>query len=239
MKSPDALRRSLETFEQAIGYHYHDREKAFRALVHSSWANENTEPGISSNERLEFMGDALLDYVFSMRLFQQVPELSEGDMSRLRALVVCEASLARVAESIGLGQWLLMGRGEDLNGGRSRPSILADAMEAIFGSICLDAGMEAAATVMERLMEPVYAAALCGDAWTDWKTSLQEQLQTAGSVRIAYRVVDSTGPDHARMFRVEVSCEGKVLGTGNGRSKKEAEQEAARHALESTGQKTL
>ena len=232
MKTPDALRRNIEAFEKAVGYQYRVRDHAFAALVHSSWANENPLAGLSSNERLEFMGDALLDFVFTECLYREKPDCSEGEMSRLRSLIVCEASLSKAAETIGLGAWLLMGRGEDLGGGRSRPSILADAMEAVFGSIYLDGGLEPAATVIRRLLEPQYRAALSGKADADWKTRLQELLQQKGSVTIAYRVTGSTGPDHARVFEVEVTCDGVTLGTGTGRSKKEAEQAAARNALE-------
>ncbi len=232
MKSPDALRQELDRFEKDIGYRYGNREHAFEALVHSSYANENVQYGLGSNERLEFMGDALLDFIFSIRLYREHPGCSEGEMSRLRSLIVCEASLAHVAESIGLGAWLLMGRGEDQNGGRNRPSILADALEAVFGGIYLDGGMEAASEVVLRLMEGRYHAALSGDTNADFKTHLQEELQQAGTVRIAYKVVESSGPDHARIFRVEVSCDGRVLGTGTGKSKKEAEQDAARNALD-------
>ena len=153
-------------------------------------------------------------------------------MSRLRSLIVCEASLSKAAETIGLGAWLLMGRGEDIGGGRSRPSILADAMEAVFGSIYLDGGLEPAAETIQRLLEPQYRAAVSGKADADWKTRLQELLQQKGSVRIAYRVTGSAGPDHARIFEVEVTCDDMPLGTGTGRSKKEAEQAAARNALE-------
>ncbi len=235
MNTPDALRRNIEAFEKAVGYRYLDRNNAFAALVHSSWANENPQSGLPSNERLEFMGDALLDFVFTECLYRGKPDCSEGEMSRLRSLIVCEASLSKAAESIGLGAWLLMGKGEDLGGGRSRPSILADAMEAVFGSISLDGGLEPAAETIRRLLASQYHAALSGKADADWKTRLQELLQQKGSVSIAYRVIGSTGPDHARVFEVEVTCDGATLGTGTGRSKKEAEQAAARNALERYG----
>ena len=232
MKSPDALRRAMEQFEKTVGHTYQDRSHAMEALIHSSWVNENPEAGHCSNERLEFMGDALLDFVMAVRLYRLVPTLSEGEMSRLRSLIVCETSLAQVAQEIDLGNWLLMGRGEDRNGGRARPSILADALEAVFGGIYLDAGLQKASEIMDRMLEPVIRAALSGEAPSDYKTLLQEDLQQSGLVKIAYRVVASTGPDHARVFRVEVSCDGVLLGEGAGRSKKEAEQEAARQALQ-------
>ena len=232
MKSPDALRRAMEQFERTVGHTYHDRHHAMEALIHSSWVNENPEEDLCSNERLEFMGDALLDFVMAVRLYRQEPALSEGEMSRLRSLIVCESSLAHVAQELDLGSWLLMGRGEDRNGGRARPSILADALEAVFGSIYLDAGLQTASRIMEHLLEPVVRTALSGDAPSDYKTLLQEDLQQSGLVKIVYRVVASTGPDHARVFRVEVTCDGVILGEGTGRSKKEAEQDAARVALQ-------
>jgi ribonuclease III len=231
MKSPDALRRSIKQFQEGLGYVYRDSEHAVEALIHSSWVNENAETAAGSNERLEYLGDALLDFVMADRLFRIRPSLSEGEMSRLRSLVVCEASLAQVARDMSLGQWLLMGRGEDRSGGRDRPSILADALEAVFGGVYLDGGLVQASGLIERLLEPTVAAALSGEAPKDYKTLLQEVLQQAGNVRIAYRVVESSGPDHARLFRVAVTCEGAVLGEGTGHSKKEAEQEAAHNAL--------
>lgn len=231
MKSPDALRRELDRFEQSIHYRYLDKEHAFQALVHSSYANENPHLRLSSNERLEFMGDALLDFIFSIRLYRERPDCPEGEMSRLRALIVCESSLALAAESIGLGDYLLLGRGEDQNGGRSRPSILADALEAVFGGIFLDGGMQAADQVVQLLMEDQYRNARAGYADADYKTRLQEELQQGGVVRIVYKVVESSGPDHAKTFRVEVLCDGQSLGTGVGKSKKEAEQDAASSAL--------
>jgi ribonuclease III len=231
MKSPDELRRELDSFEQKISYRYLDREHAFQALVHSSFANENPQLRLASNERLEFMGDALLDFIFSVRLYREHPDCPEGEMSRLRALVVCESSLARVAEAIGLGGYLLLGRGEDHNGGRSRPSILADALEAVFGGIYLDGGMQAADHVVQLLMEDQYRSAREGYADADYKTRLQEELQQGGTVHISYKVVESSGPDHARTFHVEVMCDGRSLGSGTGKSKKEAEQDAASNAL--------
>lgn len=231
MKSPETLRRSIHSFTEGLGHVFRNPAHAVEALVHSSWVNENPEAGMASNERLEFLGDALLDFVMAERLYAVEPALSEGEMSRLRALIVCESSLAQVAREAMLGQWLLMGRGEDRNGGRERPSILADALEAVFGAVYLDGGLVQASAFIRKKLEPIVQAAMAGETQADYKTRLQEHLQQAGNVRIAYRVVESTGPDHARVFRVVVSCDGEVLGEGTGRSKKEAEQEAARSAL--------
>ncbi len=239
MVTPDALYKEFEKFESAISYTYKDRNKGILALIHSSYANENPDWSAGSNERLEFMGDALLDFVYSVRLFQEHPDWPEGDMSRIRAQVVCETSLAHVAERIGLGRWLLMGRGEDRNGGRERPSILADAVEAVFGSVYLDGGMEPATKMVLSLMDESYQLAVSGDVDRDWKTKLQEHLQKQGMVSIAYRITNTSGPDHARLFTVEVSCDRRVLGQGEGRSKKEAEQAAARQALETLAVKPV
>ena len=140
MNVPEDLRLHLPKFAAAVGHTFVNNHHAAQALIHSSWVNENPETGLSSNERLEFLGDALLDFVMAEVLYAMEPALSEGDMSRLRSLIVCEASLAQTARRMGIGHWLLMGRGEDLNGGRDRPSILADAMEAVYGAVYLDAG---------------------------------------------------------------------------------------------------
>ena len=234
MNSPDGIRQTLGHFQKAIGHTYQNTKYAIEALIHSSWVNENPDAGFASNERLEFMGDALLDFVVAAHLYAHEPVLSEGEMSRLRSLIVCETSLAQVARTMGLGRWLLMGRGEDQNGGRERPSILADAIEAVFGGIYLDAGLACASNIIKTLLAPVIEAALSGEVQKDYKTALQEKLQQSGGVRIVYRVVESTGPDHARVFRVAVSCDGKVLGEGTGHSKKEAEQNAAQSALHET-----
>jgi ribonuclease-3 len=236
MNVPEDLRPHLSAFQAAVGHRFGDARSAAQALIHSSWVNENPGAGVSSNERLEFLGDALLDFVMADLLYAVAPALSEGEMSRLRALIVCEASLSQAARDMGIGKWLLMGRGEDLNGGRDRPSILADAMEAVYGAVYLDAGLERAADIIRTSLAPMVRAALSGEARKDYKTALQEALQQSGDVRIVYRVVDSSGPDHARVFRVAVSCDGTALGEGTGHSKKEAEQNAAQVALQELAQ---
>jgi len=231
MKTPSKLLHELYEFEKSVGYSYKIKENAFLALIHSSWANENPASGLQSNERLEFMGDALLDFVLSIKLYNEKPHSSEGEMSRLRSLIVCESSLAQAAVSLSLGNRLLMGRGEELTGGRSRPSILADSLEAVFGGIFLDGGLEAASEVISRLLDKAYRLAVSGEGKTDWKTLLQEKLQKNGSVKITYRVVEESGPDHAKLFKVVVQSDGVDLGSGSGSSKKEAERDAARQAL--------
>ncbi len=228
----DQEQANLEDLQNSMLYHYQNPGLLQQALTHSSYANENPNLKVESNERLEFMGDAFLDFVFGIKLYHDFPDYTEGQMSRLRARLVCEASLAAAAETLQLGSFLFMGRGEDQNGGRQRPSILADGLEAIFGSVFLDTGYEEAGKVVLRVMEKQYHAALHGKTQTDYKTLLQEQLQQNGNVKIQYKVVESNGPDHAKNFRVEVYCNGKSFGTGRGHSKKEAEQNAAKAALD-------
>jgi ribonuclease-3 len=221
----EQLNKNISEFESHIGYSYKNRENAVNALIHSSFANEHPHLKVKSNERLEFMGDALLDFIFSVILYNDHPSASEGFMSRLRAKVVCEASLAKAADELNLGSFLLLGRGEDNSGGRTRSSILADAVEAVIGSIYLDGGMECAHAFVQRILDDAYRKAERGDIFTDYKTKLQEIHQKSGTVQIDYKIMECSGPDG-------VSVNGKHLGSGTGHSKKEAEQEAAKTALE-------
>ena len=219
--------------EDRIGYQYRNREYALNALIHSSYANEmHPDANHKNNERLEFLGDAVLDFVMGMMLYNNHPDMPEGEMSKIRALIVCETSLAECAQSIGLGDLILLGRGEDVNGGRARASILSDCLEAVIGSIYLDGGMDEAEGFIMGLLGEIYQKAVNGKLFMDYKTMLQESLQKSGDVKIQYKLIEASGPDHAKFFRMSVYADGKLLGTGCGKSKKEAEQEAARSALE-------
>jgi ribonuclease-3 len=233
---PGELLNRVNRLEDAIGYRYHNKKHALNALIHSSYANESHRNlNLGSNERLEFLGDAVLDFVMGMMLYNNHPEMSEGEMSKIRALIVCEASLAECAQTVGLGDLILLGRGEETSGGRKRPSILSDCLEAVIGSIYLDGGMDEAEGFIMGLLGDIYQRAVGGTLFMDYKTMLQEELQKNGDARIQYKLIESLGPDHAKLFRISVLSGDTVLGTGSGKSKKEAEQEAAKSALEALG----
>jgi len=199
------------------------------ALTHPTYAMENGLPG--NNQRLEFLGDAVLNLAVTERLYRDFPCMSEGELTRLRAAVVCGASLAEAARQLGLGELLLLGKGEERNGGRYRPSNLADALEAVAGGLYLAAGLPA----VHKLVDYLWGMTLGEGASTvvvDSKTRLQELVQKNGPENVTYRILAEWGPDHDKRFRAGVFYRGKLLGTGEGRSKKEAEQQAARAALE-------
>ncbi|NMA67422.1 MAG: ribonuclease III [Clostridiaceae bacterium] len=229
---PDNIYKKVEILENRIGYNFKNKNYAINALVHSSFSNENQNFGFSSNERLEFLGDAILDFVFGLMLYDNKENFSEGQMSKMRALIVCEASLNNCAKKINLGELILLGRGEEANGGRERPSILSDAIEAIIGSIYLDGGMEEAEKFIRRILTETYEKAIKGILFRDYKTALQEELQKSGDIKIEYKLIESYGPDHSKTFKMSVYANNKAIGTGTGKSKKEAEQMAAKAALD-------
>jgi ribonuclease-3 len=224
-----------ERLQERIEYRFADRNLLREALTHKSYSNEQVSGTVPHNERLEFLGDAVLDLAISDRTFRGFPDLPEGEMTRVRAEVVSEASLARVGRDLDLGAELRLGRGETRSGGRDKDSLLADACEALLGAIFLDGGFEAAQTVVERLFAEAVGEAVRRKVGVDHKTRLQELLQARFGRPPRYRLVEAAGPDHQRRYRVEVSCGNEVLGTGSGRSKKIAEQAAAREALARIG----
>lgn len=199
------------------------------ALVHTSYANEHKSGG-DHNQRLEFLGDAVLDLVVSDLLYRAYPDLPEGELTKARAAVVCEATLARRARELGLGDHLLLGRGEAATGGRERASILADAFEAVLGAVYLDSGLTAAVAFVRAQLGPDLDQVAGGNYGRDHKTLLQELVQRSDG-KIAYEVIDASGPDHSKTFTVAVAVNDARLGTGAGRTKKEAEQAAARQAV--------
>jgi ribonuclease-3 len=217
---------------ERIKYRFHDEALLKMALNHSSYVNERGMPKLDSNERLEFLGDAVLESFISDELYRRLPGMEEGVLTKLRAYIVCEKSLFLRAASFSLGEFLNLGRGEEGSGGRERPSVVADALEALIGAIYLDGGREAAGAFIRERFAPAVEEAVSGAAGTDYKSKLQESLQTKGQVNIRYRVDREEGPDHARMFYISVLKEGEVIGSGAGKSKKRAEQNAARDALE-------
>jgi len=211
----------------------HDRGMALTALTHKSWVNEHRGEGAEDNERLEFLGDAVIDLLVSEYLMARFPDAREGDLSKLRAAVVDEAGLASMARSLELGELLRLGRGEELTRGREKTSLLADTMEAVIAAVFLDGGLEAVHRLVAPFLEQAYGGGGAGSLDRDFKTQLQEQAQALFRTSPRYRVVAELGPDHAKTFEVEVELRGQVLGTGSGRSKKDAEQGAAKVALES------
>ncbi len=232
-------REKLRDLEEDLGYLFESPALLDRALTHKSHANEagagGTGAGGTDNERLEFLGDAVLDLAVSHLLHETVPPLSEGDMSRIRAYLVKEESLERLARSFGLGQYLLLGRGEEQTGGREKASILAGAFEALVAAVYLDGGFELAVSLAEGIFRPILAEAGPGVLDRDYKTRLQEFCQARYGRGPTYRLVGEAGPDHDKQFEVELLVGPRPLGRGRGRTKKEAEQRAAQDALEVLG----
>jgi len=223
----------IEAVTERLGHRFADERLLREALVHRSYRNEfPDEP--RHNERLEFLGDAVLDLIVAEALMERLPDSAEGELTRRRAAVVNEQSLADTARRLDLGSALLLGRGEELNNGRDRSSILADAVEAAVGAIYLDAGYDAARDAALGWLAPVLDLAASDAAPGDHKTALQERLQALGRGAPSYRVVAEDGPDHEKVFEVEIVVGERVLARGTGRSKKEAEKEAARRALVAT-----
>lgn len=223
--------RDLDVLVGRLGYQPRSPATLGRALAHRSWCAEN--PGYASNERLEFLGDAVLGLVVTDLVFARYPDLHEGGLTDLRKSVVNSVTLAEVATEIELGEWLLLGRGEEQSGGREKPSILADALEAVIGAVYVDGGMDAAVELVHSLVsDRVDAAAEAGGAGHDHKSRLQELLAQRQS-SVPFYDASATGPDHARTFTVTVNVDGEPLGEGVGQSKKQAEQRAARAALAS------
>ena len=225
----------MQKLEEKIGYSFKNKKLLETALTHSSYANEKHLDGCMSYERQEFLGDSVLGLVTAEFLFSHQPMLPEGRMTRLRAELVCEASLHKTALSLGLGQYMRLGKGESNTGGRERPSILADMVEALIAAIYLDAGMDRArAFVLEKVLGDVEINEQRRSA--DYKTRLQELVQKKANQHIAYELVSESGPDHNKLFEFEVRINGQPSGRGSGRTKKEAEQMAACKALESMEQ---
>lgn len=221
----------FEDLQRRTGIRFGDEALLRQALVHSSYVNEHPHEVLGSNERLEFLGDAVLQLVVSELLYRRHADLPEGELTRARAAVVSTPTLSRKGRELGLGRFLLLGRGEESTGGRDRPSLLENAFEALVGAVYLDGGLDRARALVERLLGDEIDRAVRGESVRDWKTALQEAVQRDGRAP-EYSVVAASGPDHARTFEVVVLVEGRELGRGRGRSKKEAEQEAARVALQ-------
>ena len=217
------------------GYVFRHPHLLHTAMTHSSYANERRDKKTECNERLEFLGDSVLGLIAADYLFHRFPDQPEGELTKLRACVVCENTLAEVALEFGIDQELRLGKGEESGGGRRRKSILADAVEAVLAAIYLDGGMEAARGVVMRFLPARTDLAAHGQAFQDYKTALQEIVQKNREETLSYRLVGESGPDHDKRFTVQVLLNSNIIAQGEGHSKKEAEQMAARQALELMG----
>ena len=219
----------MEKVEESIKYVFKNKELLKKALTHTSYAYENK---VESNEKLEFLGDSILEFISSEYLYKTYPNLQEGEMTKVRATVVCEKSLYKIAKLHNFSDFLFLGKSEKKTGGENRPAILADSVEAVIAAIYLDGGIEEAKRfIIENLKGEIREATKhVGDK--DYKTVLQEKLQEHGEVKIEYEITQEKGPDHNKSFEAQVSCDGKILAKGKGKSKKEAEMHAAKKALE-------
>lgn len=219
----------LDKLEQSIGYTFKNKLLLKNALTHTSYANENN---VKSNEKLEFLGDSILEFISSKYIYTNYPNLKEGEMTKVRADVVCEKSLYKVALKHNFSDFLFIGKSQIINKGNERPSILADSIEAVIAAIYFDSGLESAEKFIVENLKDYIELATKHVGMKDYKTVLQEKLQVHGDVKIKYDIIKESGPDHDKTFTARVSLNGKVLADGNGRTKKEAEMEAAKKALE-------
>lgn len=224
------MAQGYERLEARLGYSFREPSRIETALTHKSFLNENPGIGRTDNERLEFLGDAVLGLTVGHLLMERFPTAREGELSMTRAQIVNEQSLAEVAGELGLGEWLFLGKGEEQTGGRRKPSLIADAFEALIGAVYLDGGYERALEVVRRVFEPRIAAA-AAPGTTDFKTRLQEVAQARRRETPRYQVIGERGPDHDKVFEVAVLLGGREIARAGGKSKKEAEQRAAEAAL--------
>ena len=231
------LRNEFSALEHRVGYTFRDPGLLEHALTHTSRANEDVSGGVFDNESLEFLGDAVLGFAIADMLFRRFPERDEGWKSKMKAMLVSTASLARLADRLDLGEHLLLGRGEEKTGGRRKQALLADGYEALIAAIYLDGGVEQATSFIAKQFDRLIDEARTPSAaFHDFKSALQERVQSAGNPLPEYAVIAESGPDHHKTFQVQVRVGGKALAEAGGRSKKEAEQEAARLALERLNQ---
>ena len=226
----------MQDLEEKLNYHFKDRTLLQTALTHSSYANENRSKGVECNERLEFLGDSILGMVVADYLYKEHPDWPEGELTRFRSRLVCESNLDNVARDLDLGSYLLLGKGEEAGGGRTRNSVIADAVEALLAAVYLDGGLKAAGKVIQTCILDRIDEREAGSR--DYKTTLQELVQRKSGMTLSYQLRGSAGPDHSKIFYMEVLLNGEAIGKGSGRSKKEAEQMAAKagiHTLKERG----
>lgn len=232
MKDEDKMIDKLKHIENNLNYKFKDIELLQTAMTHSSYGNENNLSPTENNERLEFLGDSILNLIVSEYLYRKYSDYPEGELTKIRAKVVCESSLSYGAKSIGIGKSILLGKGEEITGGRERESILADATEALIGALYLDSDLKNTRKILlDKFEEDIVKAVAKGNLFTDYKTELQERLQKNPNVKVEYIVSKEEGPDHNKMFYMDLYVEGEKISTGMGKNKKEAEQMAAKKAL--------
>lgn len=223
--------KNVEILQKHIKYDFNDKKILNEALTHSSYSNEYKKSRNRNNERLEFLGDSILGLIISTHLFNLKKDLPEGELTKIRAAIVCERSLKEVAKKIQLGDFLMLGKGEETTGGRKRDSILADAVEALIAAIYIDSDFKNASDFVLEFMDDIIGEAIEGKIMRDYKTQLQEIIQRYSKEPIVYKLTDQMGPDHDKVFKMQVSLGDKVIGSGSGKSKKEAEQQSAKDAL--------
>ena len=228
---PVAVREKFTALQRQLGTQFKDESLLYNAFTHSSYVNEHRRKKFSDNERLEFLGDAVLELGVSKFLFRTEPSKSEGELTKLRAAIVCEPSLVKFSNELNFGDYILLGKGEELTGGRMRPALLADVFEAYIGALYLDQGMEVVEEFLKRVVFPKISIGAFSHV-TDYKSRLQELVQQKNNGPLQYEVIEEKGPAHAKKFVTVVNLNEQQLGKGIGKSKKEAEQEAARRAIE-------
>lgn len=227
---PESVKEQFERFQQQFNIQFDNPALLYQAFTHSSYVNEHRRKFFTDNERLEFLGDAVLELSVSQYLFQQYAGMSEGELTKLRAAIVCEPSLVLFSNELNFGKYILLGKGEELTGGRERPALLADIFEAFIGALYLDKGLETVVSFLEKVVFPKIELGAFSHVM-DYKSQLQEIIQQQNNGMLSYEIVDEKGPAHNRTFISRVMLNSKELGIGNGRSKKEAEQQAARLAI--------
>lgn len=233
----NAIPDTMSDFEETLGYRFLDRELLARALTHKSYANERRETTSSHNERLEFLGDTVLGFVIGEMIYRSFPNLQEGALSKIKAHLVSASTLALKGRELGIGRYLRMGAGEARSGGAEKLSLLADGFEAIVAAVYLDGGLPAAETLLRRVFGPDITGINIGDlSFQDYKTALQESAQALGLPLPEYRIVDEYGPDHEKVFVIQVFWNGEAFAYGRGASKREAQRKAAKEALKKLGQ---
>lgn len=231
--SADPVATQVSELEALLGYSFRDQNLLITALTHRSFVNEHEGEGLRHNESLEFLGDSVLGFLISARIYSRFPGLTEGELSKIKSYLVSAANLVQLAEKIRLGEFLRLSHGEDKTGGRKKRAILADACEALLAAVFLDGGVEACGKVLDSLMaDAIERLDLKQFTYGDFKSALQEQLHLLGRSEPVYRVVDEIGPDHRKIFVVQVVVDDQVISEGSGGTKKEAQQDAARIALE-------
>ena len=218
----------IEKLEKDIGYKFNDKRLLKKALTHTSYAYEHN---VESNEKLEFLGDSILEFISSEYIYENYSNLKEGEMTKVRATVVCESSLYKIAKKHNFNEYIYIGKSEKLSKGNEKPAILADSVEAIIAAMYIDGGIEAAKEFIIKNLKEEIKIATTHVGLKDYKTVLQEKLQKHGNIKITYKIINETGPDHEKTFEAEVEVEGKKLANGIGKSKKQAEMEAAKKAL--------